>query len=44
MVPLAVYLPEPMLDRVKRMAVKDRRSISTQALLLIEAGLSKSGG
>jgi hypothetical protein len=41
--PLAVYLPEDVLERLRDMAARDRRSASTQALLLIERALEEAG-
>ena len=38
-VPLAVYAPPAVLRRLRAVATKDRRSLSTQALILIEDGL-----
>lgn len=38
---LAVYVPKKVLKRLVDLAVKDRRSTSTQALILIEQGLEK---
>lgn len=40
--PLAVYVPAGVLDRLKEMAERDRRSTSTQALILIEQGLDRA--
>ncbi|HKV90331.1 MAG TPA: hypothetical protein VJQ43_03935 [Thermoplasmata archaeon] len=37
--PLAVYAPPAVLRRLRLLANKDRRSLSTQALILIEDGL-----
>jgi len=36
---LAVYLPPALLDKLRDVATKDRRSASTQALIYIERGL-----
>jgi hypothetical protein len=38
-VPLAVYAPPAVLRRLREVAARDRRSLSTQALILIEDGL-----
>jgi hypothetical protein len=38
-IPLAVYAPPGVLRRLRAVAAKDRRSLSTQALILIEDGL-----
>ncbi len=38
-VPLAIYVPPEVLSRLKEAAAKDRRSLSTKALLILEAGL-----
>ena len=39
---LAVYLPPPLLNRLRDIAVKDRRSASTQALIYIEQGIERA--
>jgi hypothetical protein len=36
---LAVYLPPAVLNKLRDVAMKDRRSASTQALIYIERGL-----
>ena len=38
---LAVYLPPKMLDKLRDVANKDRRSASTQALIFIEQALEQ---
>jgi len=38
-VALAVYLPPAVLKRLRKVAVTERRSASTQALVFIERGL-----
>ena len=40
-VPLAVYMPEDLLERLRKQAERDRRSASTQALVLIERALAE---
>lgn len=37
--PLAIYVPPEVLARLKEVAEKDRRSMSTEALLILEEGL-----
>ena len=41
---LAVYLPRDVLERLRQKAEKDRRSASSQALVLIEKGLDQAPG
>jgi hypothetical protein len=38
-VPLAIYVPPELLNRLKEAAEKDRRSMSTTALLILEEAL-----
>ncbi|MFI5418469.1 MAG: hypothetical protein ACHQ2Y_06205 [Candidatus Lutacidiplasmatales archaeon] len=38
-VPLAVYVPAEILEKLRRLAEKDRRTVSTEALLLLEQAM-----
>lgn len=40
-VPLAIYIPPSMLEQLRHLAEKDRRSVSTETLLLLERALEQ---
>lgn len=40
-VPLTIYVPADLLKRLMELAIRDRRSASTQGLILIERGLDQ---
>jgi len=42
--PLAVYVPEDVLVRLRTVAARDRRSASNQALIYIERALEEVTG
>ena len=40
-VPLSIYIPKSMLERLKELAERDRRSLSTNTLLILEKALEE---
>ncbi len=38
-IPVAVYMPPPIREQLKRIADEERRSLSVMALLLVEEGI-----
>ena len=43
-VPLAIYVPPAIMDRLREVAEQDRRSLSSEALLLLERALQAVAG
>jgi hypothetical protein len=40
-VPLAVYIPPGMLDQLRELAAKDRRTLSSETVLILEEALER---
>ncbi len=42
LVPLSVYVPQELRERIEKIAEKERRSLSNQTVLLLESALEKT--
>lgn len=42
LVPLSVYVPKELKDKIEKLAVKERRSLSNQTVLLLESAVGKA--
>jgi len=42
--PTSVYIPKSLLDDIKVIAKRERRSISSEVLVLLERALEKTAG
>lgn len=41
LVPLSVYVPKDLREKIEKLAEKERRSLSNQTVLLLENALAK---
>lgn len=40
-VPLSIYVPPNLIEQIRRLATRDRRSLSTETLIILEEALAK---